>query len=146
MAQTKEERSLAAKRHRLDVLYRITPEEEWEVENYQLNDPTLQLLLQRGNGEFDALRFTDHRHSDGLIRGRLAYLINKALGTIEVSYKERTPATLRALADYLEHPPFERMWGPRYGMIGRAKMNKKKKVYGSASGPIQPPKKVRRKK
>ena len=50
--------------------------------------------------------FTDHRHSDGLIRGRLAYLINKGLGTIENTYKERTPHILRMLANYLEHPPF----------------------------------------
>lgn len=130
MAQTAEQRRLAAKRHRLHVLYRITPEEEEEIEYYQSHHDLYRLLLQRGDGSDDALTFVDHRHSDGLVRGKLAYLINKALGTFELSYKERTPQILRALADYLEFPPAISVIGKRYGMIGRAKLNKKKKVYG----------------
>ena len=139
MAQTPEQRRAVAKRHRLDVLYRITPEEQDAVEKYQRMDPDYGILLERGNtaDKKDAQLFTDHRHSDGLVRGRLAYLINKALGTIENSYKERTPQVLRALADYLDCPPFEELFGARYGMIGRAKLNKKVKVYGSSIGPIK---------
>ncbi len=128
--QTPEARRVAAKRHRLLVLYRITPEEEQSVESYQMSTTPYNLLLQRGDGSNDALTFIDHRHSDGLIRGKLAYLINKALGTIENSYKERTPEILRALADYLETPPFYLVYGERYGMLGRAKLNKKKPIYG----------------
>ncbi len=140
MVQTKEEKSLAAKRARLKKFYRITPEEQAVVENLQRDDPTLTVLLQRGDGSSDALLFTDHRHHDGLIRGRLSYLINKALGVLEGSYKDRTPVVLRALARYLDNPPFSRVFGPRYGLIGRAK-NKKKMVYGSPDGPIKPSKK-----
>jgi hypothetical protein len=133
MAQTPEQRRYAAKRHRLNVLYRIDPGEEKAIELWQSVHSPYHLLLQRGNGSDDAQIFVDHRHSDGLIRGKLAYLINKALGTIENSYKERTPEILRALADYLENPPAVEVIGPRYGMLGRAKMNKKKKIYGKAN-------------
>lgn len=144
MAQTPEQRRAVAKRHRLDVLYRITPEEQDRVDYYQRNSD-FSVLLERGDGSTDAQLFTDHRHSDGLIRGRLAYLINKALGTFENSYKERTPLILRTLADYLENPPFTTVFGPRYGMIGRAKLNKKVKIYGSPNGPIKPTKKAGKK-
>lgn len=141
--QTPEQRRDNAKRSRLMLLYRITPEEQEEVEEFQKNDPTLRLLLERGNMDdtSPALLFTDHDHTTGLFRGRLAYLINKALGTFESSYKERTPAILRALAEYLEHPPAVRKGIVRYGLIGRAK-KKKRMVYGSSNGPIQPPKKA----
>lgn len=130
MAKTPEEKRLDAKRRRLWVLYRISPEEEYAIERFQFSTAPFHLLLQRGDGSEDAQLFVDHRHSDGLIRGKLAYLINKALGTIENSYKERTPEVLRALADYLEYPPARLVVGNRYGMIGRAKLNKKKKIYG----------------
>ena len=147
MAQTAEQRRDAAKRHRLNVLYRVTPEELDAVEEFQFKDPDYSILLERGNtnDKRDAQLFTDHRHSDGLVRGRLAYLINKALGTIENSYKARTPQVLRALATYLEMPPFSELFGDRYGMIGRAKLNKKVKVYGSAIGPVKFTKKAGKK-
>jgi hypothetical protein len=149
MAQTPEQRREAAKRSRLMVLYRITPEEDAAVQHYQSIAAPYNTLLERGNLEDDspANLYLDHRHTDGLVRGKLAYLINKALGTIENSYKERTSTVLRALAYYLDNPPATLALGsPRYGMIGRAKINKKKKVYGSPEGPIAAPKKVRNKK
>src|SRR5208337_2403853 len=104
MAKTAEEKSMSAKKARLWKYYRITPEQQAAVEYFQKNDPTLSKLLERGNldDKTPALLFTDHNHDTGLFRGRLAYLINKALGTFESSYKERTPAILRALAEYLE--------------------------------------------
>ena len=141
MAKTKEEKSADAKRKRLMLYYRITPEEQEKVEEFQRNDPTLSKLLERGNLDdtSPALLFTDHDHTTGLFRGRLAYLINKALGTFESSYKERTPAILKALAEYLEYPPAVRVIGPRFGLIGRAK-KKKRMIYGSINGPIQPEK------
>lgn len=142
MAKTKEQRSADAKRQRLMLLYRITPEEQDRIEAYQRSNK-FSVLLEKGNGDTDAQIFTDHRHSDGLIRGRLAYLINKGLGTIENTYKERTPHILRVLADYLDSPPFAYVFGPRYGLIGKAK-RKQKMVYGSTNGPIQPPKKARK--
>lgn len=141
MAKTKEQISADAKRKRLWTLYRITPEEQDHVEEFMRMNPTaydhqLSILLEKG-GAKEGRVYTDHRHSDGLVRGRLAYLINKGLGVIEGTYKENTPSILRALADYLERPPATEVLGPRYGMIGLAKINKKKKVYGSATGPIK---------
>lgn len=144
MAQTPEQRRDSAKRTRLMTLYRITPEEDAAVQHYQSNAAPYNTLLQRGNLEdtSPAILYLDHRHSDGLIRGKLAYLINKALGTIENSYKERTSFVLRALAYYLDNPPATLVLGsPRYGMIGRAKLNKKVKIYGSSQGPVKSSKK-----
>lgn len=145
MAQTAEQRRDAAKRHRLNVLYRITPEEQEKTDRMQRAHPEYALLLQRGNGSEDAQLFTDHNHITGEVRGRLAYLINKGLGTIENSYKERTPEILRALALYLERPPFRTLFGTRYGMVGRAKLNKKVKIYGSPTGPVKLDKKAGKK-
>jgi hypothetical protein len=143
MAQTKEQRRDNAKRTRLWELYRITPEEQDEVEIFQREDPTLSILLTKGDPTVEAQLYNDHNHATGLYRGRLAYLINKALGTIENTYKERTPAILRALADYMDFPPALRKGIKRYGLIGRSKLNKKHPVYGSENGPIKAPKKVR---
>ena len=129
MPQSKAERALAAKRARLMLLYRITPEEQDKTEAFQRNDPTLSVLLTKGDPKEEANLYTDHNHVTGQFRGRLAYLINKALGTMEGTYKERTPQILRALAEYLDYPPSERVGIVRWGLIGRAK-SKKKMVYG----------------
>lgn len=136
MAQTKAKKSLAAKRARLWLLYRITPEEQGTVEAYQRRG-RFSILLTKGNPNAEARLYNDHEHSSGLYRGRLAYLINKALGTIENTYKKRTPEVLRALADYLENPPAVDSIGPHYGLLGKAK-RKKKMLYGP---PTQVPKK-----
>jgi len=130
MAQTKAEKSLAAKRARTWKLYRITLAEQAFVETFQRRTMLYSILLTKENPKETALLFNDHSHATGLYRGRLAYLINKALGILERAYKERTPEILRALAQYLEHPPAVLAIGPHYGMLGRAKLNKKKIVYG----------------
>jgi Recombination endonuclease VII len=131
MAQTPEQRRDSAKRARLMLLYHITPEEQDLVENFQREDPTLRVLLTKGNPNEPANLFTDHSHVTGLFRGRLAYLINKGLGVIEGTYKERTSAVLRALAEYLDYPPSLRKGIERYGLLGRAK-KKRKMIYGKA--------------
>ncbi len=82
MAQTAEQRRAAAKRHRLDVLYRITPEEQDAVEDFQRKAfGPYGILLEKGKHGAGRL-YNDHNHVTGLYRGRLAYLINKGLGTI----------------------------------------------------------------
>jgi hypothetical protein len=139
MAKSPEEKRLAAKRARLWMLYRITPEEQDEVETFMRNDPTLRVLLEKGDPSQQANLYTDHSHTSGLFRGRLAYLINKGLGVIEGTYKDRTSKVLRALAEYLDYPPALRKGIKRYGLIGRAK-KKRKMSYG---GPREIPKKVR---
>lgn len=142
MAQTKEEKSLAAKRARAWTLYRITLEEQEMVEAYQWCQAPFNVLLTKGDPKENALLFNDHSHVTGLYRGRLAYLINKALGVLEGAYKERTSTILRALVRYLDSPPAVEAIGPHYGMIGRAKLNKKKPIYGSPDGPIKASKKA----
>lgn len=129
MAQTPEQRRANAKRSRLMQLYRITPEEQDAVEQYQRTDPVLSILLTKSDPKEQANLYTDHSHITGLFRGRLAYLINKGLGVIEGTYKERTPAVLRALAEYLDYPPSLRKGIERYGLLGRAKV-KRKMIYG----------------
>ena len=128
--QSPEERKLAAKRARAWKLYRITLEEQDKVEDYQRWNPDFDVLLTKGDPKEKALLFNDHSHTTGLYRGRLAYLINKALGILEGTYKERTATILRALARYLDSPPALEIIGPHYGMLGRAKINKKKIIYG----------------
>ena len=133
MAKTKEEKSLDAKRTRLWVLYRTTLTEQKEVEEYMRNHPHLHVLLTKGDPKAEANLYNDHSHVTGLYRGRLAYLINKALGTIENTYKDRTPAVLRTLADYLDHPPALRCGIENYGLLGKAQV-KKKMIYGKKEG------------
>jgi hypothetical protein len=145
MAQTPEQRRDSAKRARLMLLYRITPEEQAAVEQFQKEAyADYGSLLTKGDPNETALLFNDHDHTTGLYRGRLAYLINKALGVLEGAYKERTPEILYALAYYLEHPPAPIAIGDHYGLIGRAKV-KKHMVYGSPNGPIKPEKKAGKK-
>lgn len=129
VAQTVEQRRDSAKRSRLMLLYRITPEEQDTVEQYQRDHAVLRDLLTKGNPKSKARIYTDHSHTTGLFRGRLSYLINKGLGIIEGTYKERTPQILRALAYYLEHPPAVDAIGERWGLLGRAQ-RKRKMIYG----------------
>lgn len=68
----------------------------------------------------------DHRHDTGEIFGLLSFTINKGL-----AYFNDDPALLRAAANYLEKPPARVALGRRvFGLLGRAKMGKKKPVYG----------------
>lgn len=110
-----------AQRKRLWDLYRITPEEQQEIEAYQRGHKQYRLLLGGHMG-------TDHCHLSGLIRGRLDWRLNKLLGVVE-----RFPEPvriLRALADYLESPPAVTAVGKKYGLLGQAKY-KKKMIYGA---------------
>jgi hypothetical protein len=146
MAKSPEEKSRDAKAKRLWKFYRVTPAEDIYIEDFQRHHPYLHVLLEKGDPTEPALIFLDHNHTTGLIRGKLAYLINKALGVLEGSYKDRLPTILRALAEYLEAPPATIALGKEtYGLIGKAKQ-KKVMIYGSAEGPILPPKKERKRK
>lgn len=120
--------------------YRITPEDYATIKGYQGKDPVFQLLLGKGKMK-DAV---EHRHADGLIRGLMAPMLNRAYGIIERLYPQNTSNILRALAAFHDSPPAtEALGSPRYGIIGVAK-SKKKPVYGSPNGPIKAPKKERK--
>jgi hypothetical protein len=110
---------------RLWELYRLTPEEQEKIEAWQ-REHGLGVLM----GTSTRNTGTDHCHTTGLIRGRLAFLLNKAMGCIDAFAKKDSPRILRALADYAENPPaIAALGAPRYGLIGKAQ-RKKKMIYG----------------
>lgn len=119
-------KSEKAKRKRLWDLFRITLEEHNAVEAYQKKHPLFNVLVGTWNG-------TDHDHETGLIRGRLDFRLNKLLGFVESVDKENAANILRALAEYIDHPPAVTVIGLRYGLIGKAQY-KKKMVYGPPKG------------
>jgi hypothetical protein len=108
-----------AKRRRLMELYRLTPEDHAAILRHQGGVCAVTKKPMRMYG-------TDHCHATGLIRGILDWRINKGL-----AFFNDDPKLLRSAADYLDNPPATIALGaPRYGLIGRAKTGKRKKVYG----------------
>lgn len=108
-----------AQARRLMTLYRLTPQEHMKILTYQGGVCAISKKPSKNYG-------TDHDHKTGLIRGRIDWRLNQGL-----SYFNDDPALLRAAADYLENPPATAALGaPRYGLIGKAKMGKKKPIYG----------------
>jgi len=146
MKKTPEQKSADAKRARLWLLYRVTPEENIEIEEHQ-RDIGMGILM----GSSEESTGTDHDHTTGLIRGRLDFRINRALGLLEAYAKSRFEVSvsladvIHALDAYMQCPPATYVLGMRYGLIGKAK-KKKRMVYGSAFGPLPVAKKVKAKK
>lgn len=119
-----------ARRRRLRVCFRITPEEYDSIAEYQRNHDVFRLVLGKGKLK-DSV---EHRHSDGLIRGVMAAMLNRAYGIIERLYPNNTSEILRALAEFHDNPPATAALGaPRYGLMGLAKY-KKRMVYGPPPG------------
>lgn len=143
MPKTDAEKSADAKRKRLWMFYRITPEEQVEIENYQRTHDMAILM-----GESEDSTGTDHDHTSGLIRGRLDFRLNKALGILE-QYAKSAKTDLKDILDrlsaYMLFPPATSVLGPRYGLIGKAQ-KKKRMVYGSPNGPLPVEKKVKKPK
>ena len=119
---------------RLRVLFCLTPEEYTLINAYQEAHPTHRVLL--GNGKMR--NAVEHRHSDGLIRGVMSPMLNRAYGFIERLFPNNTAEILRALAEFHDNPPATTALGtPRFGLIGKA-MYKKVMIYGSPTGPLPP--------
>ena len=136
MAKTKQEKAEGAKNARLKRFFRITLTEYKAVEAYE--QETMPVLLGTTR------RALDHNHTTGQLRGVLDFRINRALGMIETSFKDKTPDILRALAAYLDLFPVTVVLGKRRsGIIGKAK-KKKGMIYGSEKGPIKPEKRKRK--
>jgi hypothetical protein len=135
MPKTAQEKAEGAKNARLKRFFHITLEEYKKVEAYEA--ATMPVLLGTTR------RALDHNHTTGQLRGVLDFRINRALGMIETSFKEKTPDILRALAAYLDLYPVNMVLGRRYGIIGKAK-KKKVMIYGSPEGPIKPEKRKRK--
>ena len=66
----------------------------------------------------------DHRHSDGLIRGRLCMACNKGIAFFGDSF-----ALLYAAFHYLASPPAVQILGERFGRTGRVNKKAKKKKF-----------------
>ena len=126
------------KRNRTLKLYRITLEEEKQIEDFERGDPQFRLLLTKAMGNID------HDHRTGMIRGKLDWRINRAYGLLEKVDPENVANILRALASYHDSPPATEVLGERrYGLIGKAQY-KKKMIYGSPTGPIKASKKEKK--
>jgi hypothetical protein len=148
MTQTPEERAAAAEAARLMLYYRLTPEQVIAIEQWQ-RDHNLAMLM----GTSTLSTGTDHAHDSGLIRGRIDFRLNKALGLVEAftsklddaGYRElgafnkdqATAAVLQLMSAYITLMPAVQAVGPVYGLIGKAK-RKRKMIYGSPDGPLKP--------
>jgi hypothetical protein len=91
-------------------VFRLTPDNEHKIDDFQGHRCAIcekPFSICKSN--------TDHRHSDGLIRGKLCWQCNHMLGRL------RDNAVLfRRAANYLENPPAVRALGrPLYGLPGR---------------------------
>lgn len=156
MTQTPEQRAAAAEAARLMLYYRLTPEMVLSIEAWQ-REHGLAMVM----GLSTMSTGTDHDHKTGLIRGRLDFRLNKAIGLVEAftskllarDYEElgaldkdqATATVLLLLSDYMRQiPAVQALGGPVYGLIGKAK-RKKTMTYGSLDGPLKPVKKARRK-
>ena len=65
----------------------------------------------------------DHRHSDGLIRGRLCMTCNKG-----ISLFRDNPVLIYLASVYIINPPASKLLGePRYGRTGRVNKKIKKR-------------------
>lgn len=154
MTQTPEEKAAAAEAARLMLYYRLTPDMVLKIEQWQ-RENGLAILM----GHSTLSTGTDHAHDSGLIRGRLDFRLNKALGLVEAftskltdnelfelgisPLRNKTAAVLGALSIYMDIIPAVQAIGSVYGLIGKAK-RKKKMVYGSPNGPLPPVKKVKK--
>jgi hypothetical protein len=156
MTQTPEQKAAAAEAARLMLYYRLTPEQQLMIEAYQ-REHGLAMLM----GHSTLSTGTDHDHKTGMIRGRMDFRLNKALGLVEAftskltlddwnslgaaTLDEATSAVLSMMAHYMTIIPAMQAVGPVYGLIGKAK-RKRKMIYGSPDGPLKPIVTKRRKK
>lgn len=154
MTQTPEERAAASERARLMLYYRLTPEQVIAIEEWQ-REHGLSMVM----GHSTMSTGTDHAHDSGLIRGRLDFRLNKAIGLVEAftsklsdaNYRElgafnkdqATAAVLQLMSSYFTLMPAVQAIGPVYGLIGKAK-RKKVMIYGSPDGPLPLVKKAKK--
>lgn len=130
---TKDDRR--AKHYRL--FYNITPEEYERIREYMRRHPKYRKLLNKEGGPRSYQReAVEHRHKDGLIRGTMAAMLNRAYGLIERLYGDDTADVLEALAEFHRNPPAEQALGQKvYGIIGKAQKKKVMK-YGPDGEPV----------
>lgn len=120
---------------RYELFFNLRPSEYDVMREYQAQDPDYRLLL--GKPTAKTRDHIEHRHSDGLIRGVMAAMLNRAYGLIERLYPNNTAEVLRALAKFHEDPPGPKALGETvYGVIGKAQ--RKKVVRYGPKGDLRP--------
>lgn len=112
------------------TLYNLLPGEREKLWAYQKGfDPVSGMpLVPAAN--------LDHDHKTGLVRGLLNPITNKFL----CDDREK----LLAMLAYIDNPPGPLALGEKvYGLMGQAKINKKKKLYGPKGSPTRQPRKAK---
>lgn len=72
----------------------------------------------------------DHCHDTGLLRGILCFRCNKAYGL----FHDGSILRLKRAANYLENPPFVRLYGEHFTAPGRIGTKKRTKVLNKMKG------------
>ena len=119
------------------LFYNITVEEYERIRDFMRRHPKFRKLLNKeGTPRSYQREAVEHRHKDGLIRGAMAVMLNRAYGLIERLYGEDTADVLEALAEFHRNPPAEQALGQKvYGIIGKAQKKKVMK-YGPDGDPV----------
>lgn len=125
------------------LFYNITVEEYERIRDFMRSHVKFRKLLNKeGTPRSYQREAVEHRHKDGLIRGAMAVMLNRAYGLIERLYGEDTADVLEALAEFHRNPPAEQALGQKvYGLIGKAQ-KKKKMLYGPDGSPEPQPRVV----
>lgn len=99
----------------------LSPEQHQRIQEYQRNKCGICGKALTGPHS----KVLDHRHApDGLVRGELCFLCNKALGFFKDS-----PELLQAALRYLEHPPALTALGHSHcGLPGRVGTKKQRQL------------------
>jgi hypothetical protein len=108
--------------------YNITISDYDRIRAFMADHPKFKFLLNKPTATMREA--VEHRHGDGLIRGVMASMLNRAYGLIERLYGPDTADVLEALAEFHRNPPAELALGEKvYGLIGKAQ-RKKEMLYG----------------
>lgn len=117
----REKVKLNARARHLWICFRLTPEEYATISAFQGG-----VCAGCGDAPRGVRLAVDHCHKTGRIRGLLCWLCNRAAGLL----KDRAHAAA-GLSIYLTSPTAPQALGKEtFGLIGRAKANKKVKIYG----------------
>lgn len=104
---------------KLKRFFHLTLVEDRQILEFQNN---VCAICRRPAGKFRLS--TEHRHSDGLIRGKVCWFCNRILATAQDD-----PVRLTSAAEFLRNPPATQALGREvYGLPGRVNTKKQRKL------------------